>query len=590
MVNQEMSDLVVLGGDLAGLSVAVQAKEAGLDVRVLEAGSAVAAPEVIDQHDLAVEVQRPVSGVHAGAAGDVVVVTAGGKIRAKVVAWSDGPAQPSASPAFEVPTTLRDRVHLDSLPQEPRGKDILVVGGGEGAVVCALDLIDQGARVVLALGGADPSRLSRLARRRLLRVEAERRATIMWVSSPDTIEDIGGYPMAYFDDRRTPDLQFDHVVIRLDVVGAVFPKEVTSEESEVSTGRIFWLNPAGRGEAPEGVVVTTPGEAWESIRQGHFSEIPELPPHPRVWRRDDAELIEELRDRHYNAVITHFARAHSDLWVLRVRPDHGDTTHVPGQYSTLGLGYWEPRVDTARDVGFAKRWDKLIRRSYSISSPIFDADGYLFDQNRAEELEFYVVLVHPYAGRVPALTPRLALKSVGDRLYLGPKVAGRYTLAPVRDPQRQVVFLATGTGEAPHNSMAAELLRRGHTGPIVAAVSVRHYADLGYLDVHRRLEGRFSNYHYLPLVTRDPAADRKVYIQDVVAEDTLLATFGVALEPESTDVYMCGNPAMIGLPTWFDDGSAAFPEILGVCQLLHERGFDIDSRGFVGNVHYEEYW
>ncbi len=36
--------------------------------------------------------------------------------------------------------------------------------------------------------------------------------------------------------------------------------------------------------------------------------------------------------------------------------------------------------------------------------------------------------------------------------------------------------------------MVVELLRKGHTGPIVSAVSVRKWADLGYIDKHRDLE------------------------------------------------------------------------------------------------------
>jgi ferredoxin--NADP+ reductase len=46
---------------------------------------------------------------------------------------------------------------------------------------------------------------------------------------------------------------------------------------------------------------------------------------------------------------------------------------------------------------------------------------------------------------------------------------------------------------------------------------------------------------------------------------------------------------MIGLPKWTDDG-LVFPETLGVCEQLHERGFVIDHRKERGNVHYEEYW
>src|SRR5690606_31245624 len=120
---------------------------------------------------------------------------------------------------------------------------------------------------------------------------------------------------------------------------------------------------------------------------------------------------------------------------------------------------------------------------------------------------FYIVLVPATPDRVPAFTPRLALKRPGDRIYVGPRVVGRYTLAAVTDPTTTVLFLSTGTGEAPHNAMIIELLRKGHAGPIISVVSVRYRADLAYLDTHRRLEERFPNYHYLPLVTRDPEVE-----------------------------------------------------------------------------------
>ena len=63
------------------------------------------------------------------------------------------------------------------------------------------------------------------------------------------------------------------------------------------------------------------------------------------------------------------------------------------------------------------------------------------------------------------------------------------------------MFFATGTGEAPHNAMVVELLRKGHMGPIVSAVTVRNLADLGYIDKNRELESPLPQ---LPL----PAAAR----------------------------------------------------------------------------------
>ena len=304
-------------------------------------------------------------------------------------------------------------------------------------------------------------------------------------------------------------------------------------------------------------------------------------------RRRHTSAIEELRDEHYNATITHFEPAHSDLWVLRVAPDIGGTSFVPGQYASLGLGFWEERIDAAEDPGLDNRWDKLIRRSYSISSRIFDPFGYLADEGRLNELEFYIVLVPVSRESIPALTPRLALKQPGDRIYLGPKVAGRYTLSAVTDPASTVVFLATGTGEAPHNAMIMELLRKGHHGPIVSAVSVRRWGDLGYLEQHRELESRYPNYHYVAHPTREADVPKR-YIQDLIRDDEFDA-LGAPLDPSCTNVYLCGNPAMIGLP---DDttGTFDFPDPVGSVQLLVERGFTLDRRDRPGNIHYEEYW
>ena len=578
-------DLVVIGGSLAGLSVAIQAREAGLEsVLVLEPGESVVQPDVVGQHALSVEYQAPVqrmSGVEGGRVlveSPRIVVTA----RTVLVARLD-PTLPSSKPPYRLPESLNTRIHLGRPPDVLRGADVLVVGGGEEAADVALGLVREGAGVVLCLGGTDPGTLSRLARRQLLRVEAERRATILWHSQPEAIEDVGGYPMVFFGDRRTPDLQFDHLIFRLPGESNIPAK---FDLHDLPEGVVYWLAPAA--EPKVAVVPVTAGEAWERIRRDRYPDLPAPSARPRVWRQGDQEQVAALREEHYNATITVFERAHSDLWLLRIRPDRGDTSHLAGQYASLGLGYWETRADGAHDRNLDRIWDRLVRRSYSISSPMLDPAGYLVDAVRSDELEFYIVLVPPSADRIPGLTPRLALKGPGDRIYLGPKVAGRYTLAPVVDPSRKVLFLATGTGEAPHNSMLLELFRKGHYGPLVSVVSVRYQADLAYFDTHRGLESRFANYSYLPLVTREAAVDKR-YVQDVLTDGTVADLMGGSFGPEDTHVYACGNPAMIGLPEYTDD-LPIYPSAVGICQILSDAGFVLDRRGLVGNIHYEEYW
>jgi ferredoxin--NADP+ reductase len=581
-------DLVVIGGSLAGLSLAIEAQEAGLSrVVVCVRGETVALPEVIGHHGL--DVRFRTGMVSLAPRDDAVEVhAAGGRLMATAVVLAEHPPGGGQGPDYPLPASLRDRIHLGTIPATARGLDVLVVGG-ETAVEWSLHLAEGGAGLVVALGGTAAADLSRLARRVLLRLEAERMATVLWHSRPDEVEDLDGYPMAYFDDRRTPDLQFDHLVYALGPEGPTDLLAAVEIGQSLPTGAVWWVTgPAHPDVLPPGVAAAPAGRAWERLRAARFPHLPPRVEVPQVWRPGDRAQIEELRARHYNAEVTAFERAHSDLWVIRVRPDHGDTSHLAGQYASLGLGYWEPRGDGALDPGIDRTWDRLIRRSYSISNPIFDRYGYLHDAARSDELEFYVVLVPPSTGRVPALTPRLALKRPGDRIYLGPKVAGRYTLAPVTDPDSQVLFLATGTGEAPHNAMVVELLRKGHRGPIASVVSVRKTADLGYLERHRRLVERFPNFAYLPLPTREPGVER-AYVQDVLRSDLLAERFGFALDPARTHVYLCGNPAMIGLPEWTEDGPR-FPQPEGVCELLVARGFTLDRRDHLGTIHVEEYW
>jgi ferredoxin--NADP+ reductase len=93
------------------------------------------------------------------------------------------------------------------------------------------------------------------------------------------------------------------------------------------------------------------------------------------------------------------------------------------------------------------------------------------------------------------------------------------------------------------------------------------------------------------LTTREPGdGANKVYIQDLITSGRLEEELGARLDPAATHVFLCGNPAMIGLPKWDEDGSMTFPEPVGVCELLDRRGFTIDHLRERGNVHYEEFW
>jgi ferredoxin--NADP+ reductase len=301
-----------------------------------------------------------------------------------------------------------------------------------------------------------------------------------------------------------------------------------------------------------------------------------------------------LRQTHYNATVAALRKPHSDLMILRVRPDFDVPSHKPGQYSTLGMGQWEPRAPDCQDETPKPGDDKkLIRRAYSLSCSVLDERGILLDLASTGWLEFYIVLVRESDQGPPALTPRLFTLQEGDRLFLGEKIAGHYTLDPVK-PGDTVLFLSTGTGEAPHNYMLWELLRRGHTGKVLAACCVRYRRDLAYLPVHEELMRRHPNYSYLSLTTREALnVAHKVYIQDLITSGQLEERLGQQLDPATTHVFLCGNPKMIGVPA-VDKASGAkvYPQPQGVVEILERRRFQIDqpSLKLKGNIHFEEYW
>ncbi len=573
-------DLVIVGGTAPGLSVAISSLRSGLGlVRIVEGSTAVAFPELAAENSLDIGYGEAVSSIEL-VDDDLVVNTDRLSYRTQAVLVAQRADNPDWIPPL--PVAESERILVDALPDRLADQDILVIGYTDRAVELVAAAAAGGAGVVMAAGGLDPVKLSPAGDHMLRRLERERRATLLYRTVPDSVDVVNDFPMAFFDDRRTPDLQFDYVVFaaqrqltRADVIGA--------SDAAIESGRLWFV---GDDDSPN---TANGAEVGERIAAACFPQINlAVTATPIARRARTAGLVEELRVEHYNATITYFEPTHSDLWVLRVRPDHGDVSHLPGQYASLGLGFWEDRIDAAVDPGLDDRWPKLIRRSYSISSRIFDAHGYLANDYQADELEFYIVLVPPTDENIPALTPRLALKRPGDRIYLGPKVAGRYTLNSVVDPRSTVLLFSTGTGEAPHNAMLLELLRKGHTGPIVSAVSVRKWADLGYMQKHRELEERFPNYAYLPLPTREPDVP-KTYIQTLI-QNKVFEEMGIGLDPSSTHVFLCGNPAMIGIPEKSEDGEEHFPDAVGVVQLLVEQGFTVDRRNQPGNIHYEEYW
>jgi len=295
--------------------------------------------------------------------------------------------------------------------------------------------------------------------------------------------------------------------------------------------------------------------------------------------------LHSLRDQHYNATVTFVREITSDLRILRIQSNKGERHFEPGQFAILGLLGGEECVVECKpqDSG------KLLLRAYSMSHPILDhSTRKLYTENEIDFFEFYVSLMtrkNVPAEEAPVLTPRLFSLREGSRLHLG-KISGHYRLKSEElAKKKHLIFCATGTGEAPHNAMVWKLLSDKYEGRLTAVVSVRKWADLGYCQTYDGLTRRFPNLSYVPIATREPDTPKR-YIQDLIENGELEERIGEPLSRERHAFYLCGNPAMIGIPkTDSSSGQRIFPPgKVGMIELLEKKGFTSEE------IHYEKYW
>lgn len=293
-----------------------------------------------------------------------------------------------------------------------------------------------------------------------------------------------------------------------------------------------------------------------------FTACPKSPPRPqrvcsprsaRRLNRRNATYHSAVDTDGLNATLLERAASSPDVAIFRVRPDETPIApFVPGQFVRLGLAAKEP--------GFANR-KRLHKRAYSIASSPLETNV----------LELLI-------ARVPGgrLTPRLWEMNAGERCYVDTHALGRFTLDEVpRD--KDLALIATGTGIAPFVSMlrtfgAAELRWR----KLALLHGARTRADLAYHNELVRRERGDARVRYLPTLSREPEATgwsgARGRVQALLDDFEVRA--GFALDPQTCEVLLCGNPEMI----------------TSVEHRLTALGFTTDTARVRGNVHHEAYW
>ena len=264
----------------------------------------------------------------------------------------------------------------------------------------------------------------------------------------------------------------------------------------------------------------------------------------------------------YNATVIQKTLMTPNLMTLRVRPDEEVAGFKPGQYTVLGLKNSDSRIETSEPDAAVYEKETFIKRAYSISSASVEK----------EYLEFYISLV-----RSGQLTPRLFDLEQNSRVFLGSKIVGMFTLDSV-PAEKDLLFVATGTGLAPYMSMIRSDLHLHKNRKFIVVHGAACSWDLGYRD-ELSLMDRFSeNFTYIPTITQ-PEDDvtwkgETKFIQDLLVSGVIEGKSGAKITPDKYDVFLCGNPKMVHLVT----------------ENLIERGFKQHSRKDPGTIHTEEFW
>lgn len=253
------------------------------------------------------------------------------------------------------------------------------------------------------------------------------------------------------------------------------------------------------------------------------------------------------------------------LFSLRITRDPA-FQFQPGQFARLGLALGQDHLAPQDRV--PDEW-----RAYSMVSLPTEA-----------ELEFFSVTVPE--GK---FSPVMANLQVGDSIWVDKTSFGFLTLERFVDGQ-DLWLISTGTGLSAFLPMLSDSAIWQRFARVIVVHGVRHATELAYRDkilacLHKQAASSDGKLLYLPMTSQEPVSQTlspslpagnlaPARLTTLLESGELEQRANVTLDPASSRVMLCGNPAMV----------------TDMRQLLSLRGFAAGRRGVPGNLAVENYW
>lgn len=222
--------------------------------------------------------------------------------------------------------------------------------------------------------------------------------------------------------------------------------------------------------------------------------------------------------------------AEPDALNLPVRDFAGTVSRIEDLTPTI-KGVWIDMADSAGLRFQAGQYinlqlpDEAASRAFSLANP----------PSRSGTIELNIRLVP--GGRATTWVHRQL--RVGDPVNL----SGPYGRFFVRKSKVvPLLFLAGGSGLSSPRSMILELLADAYSPPITLIHGARSREELYYHDQFADLAARYDNFHYLPVLSHEPADSGWAGRRGLVHE-AAKAHFGNDFRGHQA--YLCGPPPMI---------------------------------------------